>query len=332
MKWIKAFLTGRKHRVHVDGELSSWINAKSGIPQGSVLGPTLFILFINDMPKAIKNCCKIFADDAKLYRPILTKEDASSLQEDIDNLVHWSANWQLPFNVDKCKCMRIGKGKNAQPYYMDKQQLDIVKEEKDLGVIIDNRLKFHRHASAAIKKANKVLGLIKHSFTALDETTLPLLYTSMVRPHLEYGNVIWGPHFKEDMKAVEKVQKRATRMIPRIKDLTYTKRLEALNLPSLSYRRKRGDMIMCYKIITNKVEINMGNFFTLNNHKTRGHLFKLHKNQRATKQPRCQSFSIRSINDWNSLPSKVVQAESTNLFKNLLDKHWESKRFESPNM
>ena len=100
LEWIKAFLTGRRHRVYVDCELSNWLYAKSGIPQGSVLGPTLFVVFINDIPKAVKNCCKIFADDAKLYRPILTEEDASSLQKDIDSLVHWSAIWQLPFNVD----------------------------------------------------------------------------------------------------------------------------------------------------------------------------------------------------------------------------------------
>ena len=219
----------------------NWACAKSGIPQGSVLGPTLFVIFINDMPNAIKNSCMLFADDAKLYRTIQTKEDASSLQEDIDSLVRWSLNWQLPFNMEKCKIMRIGNDKNPQTYYMNEQPLDYVKEEKDLGVVVDNRLKFHKHAASAVKQANKVLGLIKHSFTALDDTTLPLLYTSMVRPHLEYGNIIWWPHFKEDMKAVERVQKRATRMILRIKDLPYTQRLKALNLPSLSYRRKRGD-------------------------------------------------------------------------------------------
>ena len=181
----------------------------------------------------------LFADDAKLYITIQTKEDASSLQEDIDSLVRWSLNWQLPFNVEKCKIMRIGNDKNPQTYYMNKQPLDYVKEEKDLDVVVDNRLKFHKHAASAVKQANTVLGLIKHSFTALDDTTLPLLYTSMVRPHLEHGNIIWGPHFKEDMKAVERVKKRATRMILRIKDLPYTQRLKALNLPSLPYRRKR---------------------------------------------------------------------------------------------
>ena len=154
----------------------------------------------------------------------------------------------------------------------------------------------------------------------------------MVRPHLEYGNIIWGPHFKEDMKAVGRVQKGASRMISRIKDLPYTEGLKALNIPSLSYRRKRGDMIMCYKVMTNKVKLNKEKVFSLNNNKTRGHIYKLHKIQRVIKQSRSQSFDIRSINNWNSLPSNVVQVESTYHFKAQLDKHWESKRFESPYM
>ena len=139
-----------------------------------------------------------------------------------------------------------------------------------------------------------------------------------------------GPHFKGDMEAIEKVQKRATRMIPDLRHLPYRNRLEALSLPSLSYRRRRGDMIMCYKIITNKVDINRDNFFTLNKLSTRGHEFKLREDQRFTKQPRCQNFSIRCIDDWNSLPSQVIRAKSTNEFKNLLDKHWENERYESP--
>ena len=108
------------------------------------------------------------ADDAKLYRPIMTKEDAPSLQEDIDSLVQWSLNWQLPFNVEKCKIMRIEKEKNPQPFYMNERPLNHIKEEKDLDVVVDNRLKFHTHVASAVTQTNKVLGLIKHSFTALD--------------------------------------------------------------------------------------------------------------------------------------------------------------------
>ena len=203
----------------VDGELSDWIYVISGIPQGSVLGPILFVIFINDMPKVIKNYCKLFADDANLYARITCKDDNALLQEDLDRITQWSLLWELPFNEDKCKCMHIGKENNKHSYHMNDYALQNVKEEKDLGIFIDDKLKFHTHTSSVIKKANSILGLIKRSFSVLDENTLPRLYKSMVRPHLEYGNVIWGPHYKDDMKAIEKVQKRATKIVPSLKNL-----------------------------------------------------------------------------------------------------------------
>ena len=159
--------------------------------------------------------------------------------------------------------MHIGRDKNHDSYQIDQHMLENVKEEKDLGVIIDNQLKFHTHTSAAVKKANSILGLIKRSFVALDEDTPPLLFTSMVRPHLEYANIIWGPHFIGDIRAVERVQKRATKLIPILR-----------NLPSLEHRRKRGDMITCYKIMNGKVNIGLNNFFLLNKRNTRVHNLK----------------------------------------------------------
>ena len=189
---------------------------------------------------------------------------------------------------------------------MNGHELEQVEEEKYLDVIIDKILKFHTHTSAVIKKAKRILGLIKRSFSALDETTLPILFTTMVRPLLEYGNVIWGPHFVEDMKAIERVQKRATRMLTYLRELPYPKRIEIINLPSLAYRRRR--MIMVYKMMTGKIRIKRGDLFTLNEREYRGHSPKICKNKRASKLQRCQSFSVRTINDWNSLPSKVVNA------------------------
>ena len=330
LRWIEAFLTGRRHRVSLSGELSDWTDVTSGIPQGSVLGPILFVIFINDMSNVVKNCCKLFADDATLYRPVLSEADTQSLQSDIDNLMEWSSTWQLPFNEMKCKRMHLGRGNNSRPYHMNDHILENVIEEKDLGVTVDHQLKFRTHTSAATKKANLILGLIKRSFSVKDKSTLSSLYLSMVRPRLEYGNIIWGPHFKQDMKAIERVQKRATRMILTLKDRRYIERLTALDLPSLGYRRKRGELIMYYKIMTGKVEINRDELFTLNQHSTRGHRFKIQKTQRATKLVRCQSFAIRSANDWNSLPAEVVEAKSANEFKNLLDKHWRDRRYVSP--
>ena len=223
--------------------------------------------------------------------------------------------------------MHIGREKNHDSYQIDQHMLENIKEEKDLGVIIDNQ--FHTHTSAAVKKANSILGLITLSFVALDEDTLPLLFTSTVRSHLEYANIIWGPHFIGDIRAAERVQKRATKLIPILRNLPYRERLKKLNLPSLEHRRKRGDMITCYKIMNGKVNIGLNNFFLLNKRNTRVHNLKILKNRRAIKQVRQQSFSVRTINEWNGLPSSVVHSEMVNQFKNKLDAHWDSIKSDS---
>ena len=129
---------------------------------------------------------------------------------------------------------------------------------------VDRELKFHKQTSSSVKKAFRMLGLIKRSFQNKKEETFPLLYMALVRPHLEYANVVWGPHYILDQKAVKNVQRRATKMIPNIKYLTYKDRLRHLKIPSLQHRRNRGDMITTYKIITGK--------FNIDKHK----LFKFH--------------------------------------------------------
>ena len=230
LHWIKAFLTGRSQRVRVENEFSSWSQVKSGIPQGSVLGPILFVIFINDMPRIVDSFCQLFADDAKVFRSICSFEDNKKLQCDLDKLSDWAEKWQLYFNTDKCNSLHIGKANKRQVYQMNGKSLDQVMEEKDLGVIIDNELKFHRQTATSVKKANRVLGIIKKSFSHLDESTLPLLYKTLVRPHLEYANVVWGPHFKGDIALLEKVQRRATKMVQQYKTLPYEDRLRALKL------------------------------------------------------------------------------------------------------
>ena len=242
LAWIAAFLNNRHQQVRVDDEFSTWKRVKSGIPQGSVLGPILFVIFINDMPDVVESICQLFADDAKIFDTVNLRNPNSGdrLQRDIDSVSKWSDKWQLPFNVTKCKVLHIGNTNPCRRYKMNGQYLEDVEEEKDLGVLVDNELKFHKQVAAVVKNANSKLGLIKKSFARLDEDTLPLLYTSLVRSKLEYGNLIWGPFYKEDAKTVEKVQKRATKSIPTLKQLDYTDRLRKLNLPSLQHRRRRG--------------------------------------------------------------------------------------------
>ena len=159
------------------------------------------------MPDVVNSMCQLFADDAKLYRNVTSPEDNRKLQDDLDRIYEWSTRWQLLFNINKCKSLHIGRKNKRYWYEMDGTKLKQVTEEKDLGILIDDELKFHKQSASATKKANAILGLLKKSFTLLDKKTLPLLYKSLIRPHLEYGKVVWGTHYAEDIKSIEKVQK-----------------------------------------------------------------------------------------------------------------------------
>ena len=315
--------------MRVEQDFTSWSPVKSGIPQGSVLGPILFVIFINDMPDTIDSMCQLFADDAKIFRSIRSVNDNGVLQNDLDKLSEWSERWQLPFNTGKCKSLHIGKKNKHRIYEMNGQQLDQVKEEKDLGVLIDDELKFHKQTATAIKTANRVLGVVKKSFSYFDDRNLPLIYKSLIRPHLEYGNIVWGPFYKEDKMAIERGQRRATKLVPRIKHYTYEERLRELHLPSLLHRRRRGDMIFAYKLVTGRLNINKDDFFRISHLTTRGHKQKTYK-EHATKLPRINTFSNRIVKDWNDLTSQIVESSSINSFKNNLDNHWKNEIYATP--
>ena len=308
--------------MNVDGVVSNWRNVLSGIPQGTVLGPILFVIFINDVPEELKyNMCKLFADDCKLYGPVSTNEN--KLQLDLNNLENWSKRWQLPFNASKCKVMHFGHHNPTHSYHLNEHILEKTDHEKDLGVIIDNNLKFHAHTAAATKKANQFLGVIKKSYSTRDPRTITTLYKTMVRPHLEYGNVIWGRYYQADIKSLDSIQRRATRLITTLKDISYKERLKELQLHSLVYRRRRGDMIQMFKIMNGLVRMNINTLFSPTKilH-TRGHSQRVFK-KHAVKSPRANFFAQRVINDWNSIPADIPNAPSLNTFKNRLDKFWQ---------
>ena len=195
-----------------------------------------------------------------------------------------------------------------------------------MGVIVDDELKFHKQTAAAVKKANTILGLARKSFAVLDSNTVPVLYKSIVRPYLEYGNVIWGPFFKNDITAVEKVQRRATKVVPELKDHPYDTRLCALKLPSLLHRRSKGYMIYTYKIITDKMNIHKEDLFQMSHLRTQGHQFKFFK-KHAKRLTRINTFSRRIVNDWNGLSPDIVNVPSIIFFKSKLDRHWMDKLY-----
>ena len=321
LQWIKEFLKHRRQRVVLNGSKSTWSSVTSGIPQGSVLGPTLFLVFINDLPDVVRALIQIFADDSKMYLEISTPNDSESLQTDLGKMESWTHTWQLKFNEAKCKVVHMGKNNTNTDYTLNSgAKLETSTCEKDLGVLVDNKLTFSDHAQKAVSKANSKLGIIRRSYTYLDSEVVSKLFTSLVRPILEYGIVAWSPVYKKDADAIERVQRRATKLVPKLKLLPYPERLKKLKLPSMYFRRARGDMIEAFKYLTNRYKSEnplVRDYDT----RTRGHNLKL-KKQYANTNIRKNFFSIRVVDLWNSLPQDIVSSNSVNMFKNRLDRHW----------
>ena len=186
LKWIEAFLRNRSQIVRVNGEESFSAPVLSGIPQGSVLGPILFVIYINDLPDSITSDTFMFADDTKILRCITSMEDSVRLQRDIHELEDWSAKWLLHFNTAKCHVLTLGRIEDilhTHNYELYNKLLDHVFEETDLGVNIDSEVKYEEHISKKVNKANSIVGLIRRSFTHLDGYLFKRLYTTFVRPH-----------------------------------------------------------------------------------------------------------------------------------------------------
>ena len=319
LQWCKSFLTNRQQKVVVNGQHSQWASVMSGVPQGSVLGPLMFVIFINDLPDVVESCVKLFADDVKLFRRTRTTEDKDKLQTDLDNLEDWADKWKMRFNPQKCQVLKLGQQPEPTPitYKLSGHDLETVTSIRDLGVQVNSRLNFHEHISQQVIKANRILGMVRQSFRHLDHPTFTKLYTGLVRPHLEYCHHIVQIQHEQDWKLIESVQRRATKLLAGLRELPYEERLAKLRLPSMHYRLRRGDMIEVYKYLNGLINAPLPFERDLSD-RTRGHQWKL-------KKPTCRTslrlnfFSYRIINDWNNLPEYVTEAPSINAFKSRLD-------------
>jgi hypothetical protein len=320
--WIRDWLSNRLQRVVLNGEASDWLQVTSGVPQGSVLGPTLFVMYINDLENDLLSKVSKFADDTKLGGKALCADDCRKIQEDLNKLSDWSEKWQMSFNVEKCKVMHIGDKNPHFKYQIRDQELSNVKQEKDLGVIISNNLKTTDQCTAASKKANKMLGFITRNIDHKSPDIMKKLYTAFVRPHLEYAVQFWSPNYIKDQNSLERVQRRATKHIPALRNSTYEERLKRLDMFSLNKRRIRGDLIEVFKILNQFDKINPEKLFEMNNVSvTRGNGMKL-KGQRYNTIARKSYFSVRVIDHWNKLPTSVVCSNTIDSFKSRLDKHF----------
>ena len=320
LRWIREWLKNRKQRVVINGEMSEWRDVLSGVPQGSILGPLLFIIFINDIDDKIRNKILKFADDTKLISGAATVEDTEELQNDLQSLFQWSERWQMNFNLEKCKVMHLGYNNKNVNYSLGGKNLEKVTEEKDLGVLISDDFKFGNQCSKAAKKGNQILGMIKRTITCKNKKVMLNLYKSLVRPHLEYCIQAWRPHLEKDIGILERVQRRATRMIDECIGKTYQERLNMTNLTTLEERRTRADMLEVYKILNGFEGIEADKLFTRLESNTRGHSQRLVKNS-FRKDIFKYSFGNRIKNLWNNLPNNVVNSTNINNFKDNIGKH-----------
>ena len=205
LKWIEDFLSNRRQRVIINGKSSEWKNVTSGIPQGSVLGPVLFIIYVNDMEDSLQSFCKVFADDSKIYAPVNSRADQEKLQTDLLKLSRWCRLWLMEFSVQKCKTVQYGNVKYPFNYQLEDINGNLHgiasdSKEKDLGIIFESNLKFDSHITHIVNRANRLLGLIKHTFKTLNSELFLTLYKTLIRSIIDYGRSVYFPSTKKNIQ------------------------------------------------------------------------------------------------------------------------------------
>ena len=324
LEWIRGFLTGRMMRVRVNGVLSEPVSVASGVPQGSVLGPLLFLIYVNYVIYDIPCFSKVFADDTKLYLGYsrdVSNPSVASFQQCIDKLVNESISWGLRMNASKCVVMRFCSNSptitvtGPSPYNILGNQIYFVPSHSDLGVVVDRNLKFHSHINRKAAMANNLTTNLLSCTICRDKDFLMNLYMMHLRPLLEYASSLWNLGYVGDLRVLERVQRRWTRSVTGFEDLSYGERLRRLDLFSFQGRLLRADLILVYKILHQKCAIDPVDVFLLREDgTTRGHDLKLFK-PRTRLETRKRFFSVRVIDLWNNLSNDTVTSESVNQFK-----------------
>ena len=317
LKWIEDFLSARTQEVVIDGTKSTPSPVSSGVPQGTVLGPLLFLAYINDMPEGIQSTVKLFADDSLLYRKISSKRDCIKLQQDLDRLQEWEKKWQMAFNAEKCEVLCISNKKHPlqHSYFIHGQKLATKTDSKYLGVTISSNLSWSKHVNNISKKANSTMAFLRRNIRSASQQAKSTAYKTFVRPTLEYASTVWTPH-DTDSNQLEMVQRRAARFVK--SDYSRTSSVTAmrqdLGWDTLQQRRDQARLSMMYRITHQQVDIPAERYLTPLDNRTRGH------NTRFMQIPTSfsgyhQSFFPGTIVLWNRLPQVAVSQTTLEAFQ-----------------
>jgi hypothetical protein len=319
LNWLKSWLTGRTQRVKVGDSISSEQDVESGVPQGTVLGPCLFGVHIDDIDEVVKLIELLikFADDCKGKKSILNDHDRAALQKTLDDLCKWAETWGMSFNKEKCKIMHVGHNNPGYDYFMQGTKLAVIEEEKDVGVIIHKSLKPSRQCQKAASTATGVLYQLKKNFHYRDRHIFVKLYKQYVRPHLEFSTPAWNPWHAADIQVLENVQKKFINMVAGLRPGSYEEKCKQINLDTLEERRHLQDMAQAYKMIQGKEKLPRKELFKhVDGGRTRQDADNLNvKVMPARLDIRKNFFTYRVAKKWNSVPYETKRAKNVDTFK-----------------
>ena len=313
--WIENFLTNRTQSVKINSELSPMYISTSGVPQGSILGPLFFILYIDGIcEKLTYGRISLYADDAKIFGEVNDTSEWNRLQDDVLEVNNFLTAWQLKVNPNKSEVIHLGPNNANLPYNINGEPIQIRNECRDLGIITNNCLSTHSYCKSIVKKAAWKCKQLSIAFECKTREFKVFIFTTYIRPLLENNTQLWSPHNICDINLIEKIQRRFTKFLPGLWNTPYPDRLDILGLQSLECRRIIFDLILVYKIIHGLIKLNFHDFFQFNQNNTRGHNFKL-----CVEYSRLNSrkffFTNRVIKIWNDLESHEVNSTSLIMFK-----------------
>jgi hypothetical protein len=320
VSWFTDFLCGRSQSVRVGSQVSNPLPVHSGVPQGSVLGPIMFVIYIDDMLRQSKDVeTAAYADDTYMSNDTNTTEQRELLQQSLNWVANWSNDWQLRLSSDKCYAMYLGHLNPMHSYFLGTNEVKTASCQKHLGILFCDNLKFGRHCIDIANRAHLRANLILKCFKVSPARVLVRAFNAFVRPILEYGSEVWNPYLKKDILRIEAVQRRFSKRLPGMSGLDYGQRLEALGMESLELRRVKIDLRCCYKLIWGLTHSGpIPSFLKLRE----GRALRGHPLQIVWDTPklncRCNSFVPRVGRVWNALPWEIALAESLAIFNGKL--------------